>query len=661
MVYLSEPTPYRDGVQVASYVTGTLSNSNRVMRYKFRTGSFSVARISISVPTMTITKPEGSPEDCTQIPFSVTPTTDESYCNATYPAFSSVSQGFITKDGQTNGAAYFGSIQFGSGEELLPNTDYYIWFYPISSVNGYVFWSTNKTITASLEGASVTPHTLTISQGEHSTVQVSRMRSDYAPLGNLSSGALVYNGDNLRISFAVDEGYTLDTHTVNGSTFANASIYVVSGNVFVVSSAEQAGATINATNVVMSSLPEDQTVLTGVSHVTVTKQNPRYYHTIEYSVSELSGQVRGGYIGENGEVSNTPFRFRNSEVDFIIPQSFCESMINSSSVTVTLSCKVYKQDSSINDIENMRCSCTFIVRVPISLLAPTVECTVWDVNESTVAHTGDSSILVRSLSTARCTISATAEYGAYIQTIYINGDKNTIGGTNTSIQIYADFENVSVSTYSIRVVDSRGGTAIQIVECEMKEYIPPTCNPVVSRAPSTSGLDGADQMLVSAEGKFYNASFGLHSNALQVSCRWREIGDTGPWSSQSIAVFPEGNTGIVGIEYSIPPTVLNDEFNHSVGYEFEIIAFDGSVCELSEVIKTCTVTSAVPIFDWGRNDFNINGILNIFGKNIFDLIYPVGTVYYAALPNLPDSIASIGNWIALNVSAGEINGWKRTS
>lgn len=83
--------------------------------------------------------------------------------------------------------------------------------------------------------SSTTPQafTLTITQGENSTVTVTKNGSPVA------SGGTIYYDDELIISAVPDSGYELSTFTVNGGPFISGGVLVVSGNVVVVTVAEE--------------------------------------------------------------------------------------------------------------------------------------------------------------------------------------------------------------------------------------------------------------------------------------------------------------------------------------------------------------------------------------------------------------------------------------
>ena len=98
------------------------------------------------------------------------------------------------------------------------------------SGNEYVVGDADVTV-----ASSTTPQafTLAITQGENSTVTVTKNGSPVA------SGGTIYYDDELIISAVPDSGYELSTFTVNGNNFISGGVLVVSGNVAVVTVAEE--------------------------------------------------------------------------------------------------------------------------------------------------------------------------------------------------------------------------------------------------------------------------------------------------------------------------------------------------------------------------------------------------------------------------------------
>lgn len=87
--------------------------------------------------------------------------------------------------------------------------------------------------------ASVKRFTLTTSAGTGTSILVNRTSSpkQNASVGVLSSGDYIYYSDEITVNFGVDDGYSLATHTVNGTSKATGSSVTVTGATSVVSTA----------------------------------------------------------------------------------------------------------------------------------------------------------------------------------------------------------------------------------------------------------------------------------------------------------------------------------------------------------------------------------------------------------------------------------------
>ena len=92
--------------------------------------------------------------------------------------------------------------------------------YPLYPSSSY-----NTAQTANGSGSTsvtnVPSYTLSISADSSVSVSVNRTSSPYgnAPQGYISSGAALYYGDVLNINYSLSNGYTINTHTLNGSPF----------------------------------------------------------------------------------------------------------------------------------------------------------------------------------------------------------------------------------------------------------------------------------------------------------------------------------------------------------------------------------------------------------------------------------------------------------
>lgn len=116
---------------------------------------------------------------------------------------------------------------------------------PTPTRTGYTFkgWATSSSASTGVTG-SYTPtkditlyaiwelksYTLSISRGNGTTITVKRNGT------SLSDGATIYHFDVLSISISANTGYTIQTHTVNNTTWDSGN-YTVGGNVSVVATA----------------------------------------------------------------------------------------------------------------------------------------------------------------------------------------------------------------------------------------------------------------------------------------------------------------------------------------------------------------------------------------------------------------------------------------
>lgn len=96
--------------------------------------------------------------------------------------------------------------------------------------------ASNVTVTST---AAVLSYSLTISQGNNTSITVNRTESSYGggAQGYLSNGSTVYYGDKLSISYAVDDGYTIETHKINSESFDSGTEYVAYQSVTVITTA----------------------------------------------------------------------------------------------------------------------------------------------------------------------------------------------------------------------------------------------------------------------------------------------------------------------------------------------------------------------------------------------------------------------------------------
>lgn len=232
------------------------------------------------------------------------------------------------------------------------------------------------------------------------------------------------------------------------------------------------------------------------------------------------------------------------------------------------------------------------------------------------------------------------------------------------------FPNVAESSFAINVTNSmlfRFERTINVTtslpatdkaNIEMVPYIGLTFSPTLTRRSS-----GENKAFAEFTGSMFVGSFGAVNNYLTIQYRYREIARTvQPWSERQ-TINPDYITFGASSFKSTQPIELSGTFNYRKSYEVEFYVFDGASdasVKLTELTVLTQIGSGVPVFDWGKNDFNINGDLNINHVNIFDIIYPIGSVYMNVYSTLPEVFENIGVWTAV----GELDGlymWERTA
>lgn len=635
MAKLKSPTYFINGASGASTVIGYENNSNRVVRFEFTTGNSGATDVTISVTAGTIVNKEGI--DLTSIPFYIT-TSATSHANANKADKFSVT-GYITG---SSGKAYTGKASV----ILKANTTYYLWFFPASKTYGWSFWHNSSDYYTSCTPSGTSKFSLSISAGAGSRITVNRTQSPIGlPTGNLATGAIIYKNDKLKITFTPEANHRLLSQLLNGKTIASGNTHTVSGNVSVESTAQVLASSVAATNAPIES----------ACAIVITKYNDNYYHSLQYSFGDLSG-----YIDKDGSISDTEKRFTTpSSLVFKIPATFYTQIPNDKTGVCTITCRTYGSESDTEQLGDST-SCQIIVEALQYLSMPNIEGSVVDCNDITKVLTGDDSVLIRHKSQAKCILTATAKNSATISTRRIN-DIELKSDVNEHI-----FNNVDVQSFRFEVTDSRGLLNYVVKRPTIIDYIPLTCNPTIFR-PSTTG----DKIVMTVAGNYYRGSFGAYSNTLTLQYRYKESGGSfGKWRTvaSNKIVFGISSYRSEG-EIELYAYSSQDEggettspgFDYRASYDFQVRAIDGaSGYVLSTVSKDIPVSSGVPVFDWGKDDFNINVALMLNNENILNIIYPVGAVYMHSSDILPTVVSVVGTWESIPSEIEGIYTWKRT-
>ena len=299
--------------------------------------------------------------------------------------------------------------------------------------------------------------------------------------------------------------------------------------------------------------------------ITISRASSSFTHTITYAFGSLTGTIA-------------------TITSWTIPTSFYEQIPNAKNGSGTLTCTTYNGSTKIGTS-----TCPFTVTTDEAKCKPTVSGTVVDTNETTKALTGNSSILVRYLSTALCTITATTNKSAgSIKVKKING--TSISGTTRSIA------NVETGSFTFYAEDSRGYNNTFPATNTLVKYVKLTNDATAQRTDPTSG-----KAQIKIAGNYFNGSFGAVSNALTVKYRQ---GTSGSYTTVTPTISSN--------KYSA--TVSLTGLDYTKSFTYQVVVSD----KASTVTKTLTIQKGVPVFDWGEDDFNFNVPVTIQGVNILE-------------------------------------------
>jgi hypothetical protein len=314
-----------------------------------------------------------------------------------------------------------------------------------------------------------------------------------------------------------------------------------------------------------STLAATAAFIEDASTIVVSRKSAAYTYTLRYAFGEL-----GGYLADAvGSLAAEPVELTDATILFPLPVSFYEQIPDAPSGVCTLTCTTYSGDIQIGEPQKAQ----FLVTADPARSAPAISGWAQDINEKTLAVTGDSSVFVQGVSTALCGFEPQARNGASITAVYVNGAR--VDGLEYEIP------KIETAAVTYRAVDSRGySSEYSVPGLSLVPYVPLSFHASVSRTDPTSG-----NATLAVQGKWYNGSFGAGTNALTA----RYNVDGGAWATFSLSVSGGDLTA------SVPLSGLDYRTSHRI----EIAISDA----IQHIAKTVSVSKGVPVFDWGESDF----------------------------------------------------------
>lgn len=303
-----------------------------------------------------------------------------------------------------------------------------------------------------------------------------------------------------------------------------------------------------------------------VSMIAVTRRSAAYSHSIMWSFGSLSG-----YLNPDGTVSETEVIFSETSIPFTLPGEFYAEIPNAKTGVCTLTAKTYSGSSQVGTAQ----TATFTATAAESDVRPGVSGQIKDVNNSTIALTGDDDILVRFFSNAKCSIKSTIlRGGATFVEKKIGGEVVTTSPAARTIY------GIDTDTVEFKVTDSRGYVGTDMETVQMIPYIRLTNNAVASRVAPATGISK-----LTLSGNYFNDTFGLRANELTVQYTV-DGGDP-------VTVSPtlDGNTYKATVE--IP------NLDYRTGHTMTVTVSD----KLDTVVKEIEIARSIPTYHHGADFF----------------------------------------------------------
>lgn len=423
------------------------------------------------------------------------------------------------------------------------NTSLVKYLFTISNTNNNRFVDGNYSWSISIGGHTIPINSFTFNLGENYTTQT--IASGTIPVAHKADGSL-------------DMPYNVSIPNVQ------------SGNKYGPPAMSMTGTWALTTIPRASTFVNTSGTVGGRIGIQIFKAGENLTHTLTYTFGGLSGTI----------ATNTSLNI----VPFDIPTSFYAEMPNDSHKMCTVVCTTYNGSTAIGEYTGW-----VEVYVDESDSRPTLNATVVDTNEATKALTGnDPNKLIRYFSNVVVTADYSPHNGASIENYTLTHNGKQYHDDTVTI------EAVESGTFTFNVVDSRGFSTEPspvVIPKEIVPYFKPTCN-LSDNKPDASG-----HMDVFVNGNWFNGNFGAVDNELTVKYRYKV--STAQW----LDTDEEWHTMVAtksGDSYTASASIEDLEYRNA--YTFQAQAED----KLCEVNSNAYTARAIPVFDWGENDFQFN-------------------------------------------------------
>lgn len=246
---------------------------------------------------------------------------------------------------------------------------------------------------------------------------------------------------------------------------------------------------------------------------------------------------------------------------------------------------------------------TLIKTLTIINATPTFTSSVKDTGAASTTLTGATAgnpSMIKGFNYMDVSMAATAYKGATIKTYKITNGANVINEASGA------FNNSINNSFLFEVWDSRGNYNSYTTTIPMINYIPLTINADNAKILLDEADNTKARIEVELHGNYFNNSFGATTNSLSID--YSLEGDDGSKLTGVVeipAAAFDGNTFTISFAL--------DNLDYRNGY----IVYFGAIDKVTPKVTVATKTlKAIPIFDWGENDFNFNVDVTIKGQSI---------------------------------------------
>lgn len=384
-----------------------------------------------------------------------------------------------------------------------------------------------------------------------------------------------------------------------------------------------------ATEPVMGAATMGETV-----RISLPRASSAFTHTLSYVFGAASGA-----IAENA----------GTEVLWTVPESLAAQIPDSPGGTGTLTCKTYNGGTLIGTK-----TVTFTASVPAGMKPALTEGWAAVTYDNSGTKAGAIAAWVQGYSKAKAVFDSTkiaCKQGASIAKYAMT----YLGKTTEESPYRTDTISATSATVRCAVTDSRGLTAWEDVTVTLESYAPPMLvGAALYRADGEgAAADSGTHIAGLATAKF--SSIGGRNTAT-IMGYWKSVGG----SYGEGVTLPSGAVGLVTGDVEIAADrsytakiVVTDSLGNSAEFEENIpteqVAFHlkeggrgaafGKAAEQDELLDVA----------WDarfREDMQVDGTLQVGGKTLLDMVYPVGSIYLSVNAADPQTLFG-GTWARL--------------